>query len=263
MLTPPAEEGVAQVAKALEQRPQVGIQVHGGYDLTRDPEALRLRAARDELARAAGVKGALDLSDPKVVRAAERLYLKRVGDRAALAALRKGERATAGRCCRGSPPPCRPMQAAVQALARSARRQCERRLLDHGVDPARVRDRGRRGGSAGRQSEGVPTELCRCTEHRPLTMTARAASERSSSMSAKAPFGFAAFAGIPAEKCVSLWTGSGSGPTISIPGTGASSQSCCTPSSASPAATTSPTGPFSTTTRFFRVMFRRCSSSAK
>src|SRR4051812_10073389 len=50
-----------------------------------------------------------------------------------------------------------------------------------------------------------------------------------------------------------------------MPRTGASSHNCCTPISASPAATASPTGPFSTTTRFFSLpeIPRRSSSSQK
>ena len=48
-----------------------------------------------------------------------------------------------------------------------------------------------------------------------------------------------------------------------VPDTGKSSLTCCTPISASPLATTSPTGPLSTTMRFFNEIFRRCKSSAK
>ena len=86
-----------------------------------------------------------------------------------------------------------------------------------------------------------PSSIARC-----------AASERSTSSSARAPSGSAASAAMPAKKCVCTCSRPGSGPTMSMPGTGASSQSICTPSSASPRATTKPTGPFSTMTRFFR-----------
>ncbi|HEV3009462.1 MAG TPA: DUF748 domain-containing protein [Burkholderiales bacterium] len=157
LLTPPAEEGIAEVAKALEQRPRLAIQVHGGYDLTRDPEALRLLAARHALSRAAGVKGALDLSDPKVVRAAERLYLKRVGDRAGLAALRKSE-SRYGRALLQSLAAAMPADAAaIQALAQARAEAVRAALLDHGVDPARVRIAAEVENEA--EAEGVPTEL--------------------------------------------------------------------------------------------------------
>ena len=158
MLTPPAEEDIAQVAKALAQRPRLAIQVHGGYDPARDPEALRLRAARAELARAAGVEGAPDLSDPKVLRAAERLFLKRGGDRAELAALRKSEprygRALLQRLAAAVPADA----AAIQALAQARAEAVRAALLDHGVDPARVRV-AEEAVEKRAEEEGVPTQL--------------------------------------------------------------------------------------------------------
>ncbi len=158
VLTPPAEEDIAQVAKALAQRPRLALQVHGGYDPARDPEALRLRAARAELARAAGVEGAPDLSDPKVLRAAERLFLKRGGDRAELAALRKSEprygRALLQRLAAAVPADA----AAIQALAQARAEAVRAALLDHGVEPARVRVAEEAVEKRG-EEEGVPTQL--------------------------------------------------------------------------------------------------------
>ena len=158
MLTPPAEEDIAQVAKALAQRPQLAIQVHGGYDPARDLDALRLRTARAELARAAGVEGAPDLSDPKVVRAAERLFLKRGGDRAELAALRESEprygRALLQRLAAAVPADA----AAVQALAQARAQAVRAALLDHGADPARVRV-AEEAVEKRAEEEGVPTQL--------------------------------------------------------------------------------------------------------
>jgi len=156
-LTPPAEEDVAQVAKALEERPRLGVRVHGGYDPARDPEALRLRAARDELARAAGLKGSLDLSDPKVVRAAERLYLKRGGNRAELADLRKSEpryvRALMQRLAAAMPAD----PAAAETLARERAEAVRAALLDHGLDPKRVQVAATVEQRV--EEEGVPTRL--------------------------------------------------------------------------------------------------------
>ncbi|HWM41729.1 MAG TPA: DUF748 domain-containing protein, partial [Burkholderiales bacterium] len=158
VLTPPAEEDIAQVAKALAQRPRLAIQVHGGYDPARDPEALRLRAARAELARAAGVEGAPDLSDPKVLRAAERLFLKRGGERAELAALRKSEprygRALLQRLAAAVPADA----AAIQALAQARAEAVRAALLDHGVEPARVRV-AEEAVEKRAEEEGVPTQL--------------------------------------------------------------------------------------------------------
>jgi hypothetical protein len=157
VLSPPAEEGVARLAKALSERPGLGIEVRGGYDPVRDLEALRLRGAREELSRAAGVRGPPDLSDPKVVRAAEALFLKRGGDRAALEALRKSEarygRALLQRLAAVVPAD----EAAVLALASERSQAVHAALLDHGVEAARVRIA--EPVVAPAAEEGVPTEL--------------------------------------------------------------------------------------------------------
>jgi len=148
---------VARLAKALAERPGLGIEVRGGYDPARDLEALRLRRAREELSRAAGVRGPPDLSDPKVVRAAEALYLKRVGDRAALEALRKSEerygRALLQRLAAAVPAD----EGAAHTLARERADAVRAALIDHGADPARVRLAEPVATQAA--EEGVPTEL--------------------------------------------------------------------------------------------------------
>jgi len=93
-LTPPQEEALASVAKALAERPQLEFAVRGTYDPQADIEAMRRRAVRRDIVRAAGyeLKGNEDpgvsFGDPKIVRAAESLYVKRVGNRDALAKLR-------------------------------------------------------------------------------------------------------------------------------------------------------------------------------
>jgi hypothetical protein len=137
-LSPPAEETVARVAGALEQRPQLGIEVRGGYDPARDRQALGLRAAREALASEAGATPPLDLSDAEVVRAAERLFLERGGDRASLRALREsGE--PYGRLLLQSLAASVPLdEGAAEALARERAEAVRAALLEHGVDPARV-----------------------------------------------------------------------------------------------------------------------------
>lgn len=156
-LSPPAEEGVARLAKVIAERPHLGIDVRGGYDPARDLEALRLRRAREEVARAAGVRGPPDLSDRKVVRAAEALYLKRIGDRAALEALRKSEerygRALLQKLAAAVPADER----AAHALAGERAQAVRAALIDHGVDAARVRLA--EPVVAQTAEQGVPTEL--------------------------------------------------------------------------------------------------------
>ncbi|HEX6320216.1 MAG TPA: DUF748 domain-containing protein [Burkholderiales bacterium] len=159
VLSPPAEEDVAQVAKALEERPRLGVLVHGGYDPERDLDALRLRAARQEIAAQAGIDPAkaLDFGDPKVLRAAERLYLKRVGDRQELHKLRETEpqygRALVRRLAAALPIG----EAAVDVLARARAETVRAGLLAQGVDPQRVRIEPPRANPAGK--DGIATEL--------------------------------------------------------------------------------------------------------
>jgi hypothetical protein len=137
-LSPPAQESVARVAQGLAERPQLGVEVQGGYDPARDREALRLRAARREVASAAGVQGPLDISDRKVVRAAEKLYLERAGERAALEALRKSE-AEYGRVLLQRLAAALPVdEDAGQALARERAEIVRAALVEHGVEPTRV-----------------------------------------------------------------------------------------------------------------------------
>ena len=137
-LSPPAEESVARLAEGLGERPQLAIEVRGGFDPARDLEALRLRAARRDVARAAGVGAAPDLSNRKVIAAAERLYLQRGGQRAALRRLREGKESY-GRALLAQ------LAAAVtidpveiQALAGERAETVRLALIDHGVDPSRV-----------------------------------------------------------------------------------------------------------------------------
>ena len=156
-LSPPAEESVAQLAEGLGERPQLAVEVHGGFDPARDLEALRLRAARRDVARAAGVDAAPDLSNRKVIAAAERLFLRRGGQRAALQRLREGKepygRALLAQLAAATS--IEPVE--TQALARERAEAVRVALIDHGVDPARISlGEPRESPAAGR---GIPTEL--------------------------------------------------------------------------------------------------------
>jgi hypothetical protein len=175
-LSPPAEENVARVARGLAERPGLAVEVRGGYDPARDLQALRLRAAREAVASAAGVETPLDLSDPKVVQAAEALYLRRGGERAALEALRKGEQSY-GRALLGRLAATAQIEDdAARLLARERAETVRAALLEQGVDPARVgigeavagevaaalslgRFGGTRSAAAGASAPGIPTTL--------------------------------------------------------------------------------------------------------
>jgi hypothetical protein len=131
--------------------------VHGGFDPARDLEALRQRAARRDVARAAGVDAAPDLSNRKVIAAAERLYLRRGGQRTALQRLREGKepygRALLAQLAAATS--IEPVE--TQALARERAEAVRLALIDHGMDPARISVGYTRESPAAEQ--GVPTEL--------------------------------------------------------------------------------------------------------
>ncbi|HEX6266022.1 MAG TPA: hypothetical protein VFZ81_03915, partial [Burkholderiales bacterium] len=158
-LTPPAEENVAQVAGALGQRPRLGVTVQGGYDPQSDLEALRRDAVRREIAQRAGVagKGPLDFGDPKVLQAAERLYLARVGNRLEMLALRDSEprygRALLQKLAGQTPVPPQ----AAETLARARAETVRAALLAQGIDASRIRLDAPATRDAAK--EGVPTVL--------------------------------------------------------------------------------------------------------
>jgi hypothetical protein len=89
-LAPPERETLDRVAKALAERPQFKLVVHGPYDRERDGEALREQRVRRELARALGVElgpredpGPVAYGDAATQRALERLLAARAGPDAA------------------------------------------------------------------------------------------------------------------------------------------------------------------------------------
>lgn len=158
-LTPPAEENVAQVAKALEARPQLGVTVQGSYDAERDLAALRLQTARRHIAQRAGYEGGgpLDFSDPKVLQAAEKLYLERVGNRLQMLELRNTEPRYARALVQKLAAALPVAPDTGETLARARAETVRAELLTHGVDPSRVRVEAPAVKQAG--DEGVPTLL--------------------------------------------------------------------------------------------------------
>jgi outer membrane protein OmpA-like peptidoglycan-associated protein len=163
-LSPPAEQSVAQVAKVLRERPRLSLTVQGGYDPQADLRALRRDAVRREIARRAGREGEgpLDFGDPKVLQAAERLYLERVGNRLQMLALRDSEPRYARALVEqlAAETPVQPDTA--QTLARARAENVRAELLAQGVDPSRVRLEAPATREAGK--EGVPTVLALDTE---------------------------------------------------------------------------------------------------
>lgn len=158
-LTPPAEQNVARVAKALAERPGLAVSVQGGYDPEQDRAALRLRAAERDIARRAGrdADGPLDFGDPQVLQAAEDLYLERVGSRLEMLQLREREprygRSLVERLAAAVPLGSE----AIETLARARTQTVRAALRDHGIDPSRVRLEGPAPGKS--EKRGVPTEL--------------------------------------------------------------------------------------------------------
>jgi hypothetical protein len=158
-LTPPQEENVAQVAKALGERPQLGVAVRGGYDPETDLPALRADAVRREISRRARYEAEkpLDFQDPKVLHAAENLYLERVGNRLELQKLRESE-PRYGRALIEKLSAARQVEPGrAEALARTRAETVREALLEGGVDPSRVRLEAPTSEPAGK--EGVPTAL--------------------------------------------------------------------------------------------------------
>lgn len=183
------------MAKALAGRPRLGVSVQGAYDPQADVAALRRDAAQRLIARRAGYEGEgpLDFSDPKVLQAAENLYLDRVGNRLELLKLRDAEpryaHALVEQLTRATP-----VDAGTgETLARARAETVRAALLQQGLDPSRVQ----LGGPAAAEAEdgGVPTALslhndlpvARQAQRTPAPEADEAGQPRSSSSAACAP----------------------------------------------------------------------------
>jgi len=139
-LTPPAEESIDRVARALAERPALALTVRGTYAPNADPRALQRLSVRRELAHSAGYDAAegIDPRDPKIVHAAERLFLERGGSRPDLAQLRANDNygdALFRRLVEQTAVPEDTTKALADARAEAVRAA----LIMRGVAPARVR----------------------------------------------------------------------------------------------------------------------------
>lgn len=83
---PPQRENLQKIAKALQERPQLKVVVHGAYDPARDAARLRLAPVRRALAQAMGQElkpgedpGPIPYSDPDTQRAIEKLFVAGAG----------------------------------------------------------------------------------------------------------------------------------------------------------------------------------------
>ena len=88
-LPPPEREKIASLAKALAERPQIALAVHGQFALKSDAGALRALSVRRALAQRMGIAlrpeedpGPPGLSDPRAAKAAEALFAERFGNAA-------------------------------------------------------------------------------------------------------------------------------------------------------------------------------------
>jgi hypothetical protein len=175
-LPPPEREKLGEVAKALGERPQLALNIQGGFDPQADAQALRRIALRNELAKRSGLKvrpgedpGPLDPLDPKTQRAAEMLFIERY-DRPALRTLRASieaqnegksaeersravARAVFSKLLADTSLP----QGALEKLAQERQASAREALLALGADPARVAAATPAASRAGK--DGVPTKL--------------------------------------------------------------------------------------------------------
>jgi hypothetical protein len=157
-LAPPQQEGIAVMAKALAERPRLELAVQGGYDAEADAAALRVRSVRLEIAKRAGYGGGgIDFGDPKVLHAAENLYLKRVGNRLELQALRDSGKPYGRALVEKLAATVAVDEGQAQSLAKARAEAVRKALVDQGVAEARVHVEPAAPADAGK--EGVPTRL--------------------------------------------------------------------------------------------------------
>lgn len=148
-LSPPAEQTVARLARALAKRPRLSLEIHGAYDGKADREALQ----RAQLLRDIGVEA----GDRKFVVAAERLYLARGGRTADLSALKPHERGYGRRLVDALAQGVGVAPDALPALASSRAKAIREALLRSGVDATRIALAGPLTAQAG--EDGVPVPL--------------------------------------------------------------------------------------------------------
>lgn len=158
-LAPPEEEKIAQLAQALAERPQLELAIRGGYDPQADTAALRRQTVRREVARRAGYqpKTPVDFGDPKILQAAENLFLQTGGGPLELIKLR-AEGRRYGRLLLERLAAATPVEpGTLQTLAQARAETVRAALLTQGIEPSRLRLEEPSSEEAG--DEGVPTLL--------------------------------------------------------------------------------------------------------
>ncbi len=164
-LSPPEEQTVTRLAKALAARPQLALSMAGGYDPAADREALARAALLRELARRAGYGAAaggsapsgIDARDPKIVHAAERLYLQKGGPAIDLSALEPGKPGYGRRLLEALAKNTEIGAHDLQALARKRAESVHDALAGRGIPERRLRVDAPEEQHAG--EEGVPVKL--------------------------------------------------------------------------------------------------------
>lgn len=164
-LSAPEEENLAHIAQALAERPRLALAIQGGYDRQADRRALARATLQRELAQRAGYSAAagagapagIDIRDPKIEHAAERLFLSRGGQAVDLSALRPGEPGYGRRLLDALVANTDVAGTAVEALARERAQAVRTALEKRGVAASRLELRPPEQAQAG--DEGVPTLL--------------------------------------------------------------------------------------------------------
>lgn len=164
-LSPPAEETLAGLAKALAERPRLALAVRGGYDPRADRKALARAPLLRELAKragydtaaAGGTRPAVDPRDPKIQNAAERLYLARGGQAVELSLLRPLAPGYGRRLLDALGEKTAIAPDALASLARSRAEAVRQALAKSGVDAKRVELAAPTEAQA--DEDGVPTVL--------------------------------------------------------------------------------------------------------
>ena len=164
-LSPPEEETLAALGKALGERPRLSLAIHGGYDPQEDARSLARARLLRELARRAGYGAAaggsapagIDARDAKILSAAERLFLSRGGEAIELSALEPRRRGYGRRLLDALAAQTPVTPRAAQALARQRAEAVRDALVKRGIAPGRVRVGATQEATAGEQ--GVPTPL--------------------------------------------------------------------------------------------------------
>jgi hypothetical protein len=164
-LAPPEEEKLARIAEALVARPQLGLSVHAGYDPQSDTQALKRATVLREVAKRAGYSAAagggapaaLDLRDAKIRRAAEGLYLARVGTAFELGSLKPREQGYGQRLIAALAAKTEVPADASASLAQRRAQAVRDALVKGGIDEARIHVAD--AASLQAVDDGVPTRL--------------------------------------------------------------------------------------------------------